>query len=295
MLRLDKALSQKIIPWLAPVIIAVFLLFVFNKSFFQLAVVPSNDMRQTYSAGDLVLLNKFSTAYNKNDVLAFSFYEDDSSTTKPLVFIQRCIAMPGDTIELDNGFVYINNNEEIFLNQLRHNYHLKTKLKLDTSFLMEYNLGEGGLISDENDYSFSLTQSEADSLRKDSVITELEKTIEKPDLHDQQIFPNDSNFKWNKHNFGKLYVPKKNNVIKLDTLNISLYKKIISVYENNKLAVENGKIFINGTLTTAYAVKQDYYFVLGDNRDNAIDSRHWGFLPGKNIIGKVMCKIHSKK
>jgi signal peptidase I len=295
MLRIDKALSQKIIPWLAPVLIAVFILFIINRSFFQLAVVPANDMRQSYTKGDLVLLNKFASDFFKNDILAFNYFTDDSTSTKPLLFIQRCVALPGDTLELDNGFVFVNNNEDRFLNTLKHNYHFKSKLELDASFLTEYNLKEGGNISDENDYSFSLTQAQVDSLRKDSMIMDLTRSIEKSNLHDQLIFPNDSNYKWNKHNFGKLYIPKKDDVIKLDTLNISLYKKIISVYESNKLVIKSDSIFINGVVTNTYTIKQNYYFVLGDNRDNAIDSRYWGFLPHNYIVGKVMCTVRSKK
>lgn len=295
MLRIDKAFSQKVIPWLAPVIIAVLVLFIINESFFQLVSVPSKDMEQTYSEGDLIVINKLSSTYNKNDVLAFNFFTDDSTTTKPLLFLQRCVALPGDTVELDNGFVFVNNKEDEFTNELQHNYHLKTKLKLDTSFLLEYNLVEGGLISDENDYSFSLTQSQVDKLRKDSVIIELDRSIEKTNLHDQLIFPNDSNYKWNKHNYGKIYIPKKEDVIKLDSLNIALYKKIISIYENNKLEIKGDSIFINDVLSNSYTIKQNYYFVLGDNRDNAIDSRYWGFLPKSNIKGKVMFKLRSKK
>jgi signal peptidase I len=84
-------------------------------------------------------------------------------------------------------------------------------------------------------------------------------------------------------------------VVKLDSTTISLYKKIISLYENNKLIVKGNSIYINGILSNSYIIKQDYYFVLGDNRDNAIDSRHWGFLPEKNIKGKVSFTIRSKK
>jgi signal peptidase I len=78
-------------------------------------------------------------------------------------------------------------------------------------------------------------------------------------------------------------------------LNISLYKKIISVYESNKLRIQGDTIFINGIPTNTYTIKQNYYFVLGDNRDNAIDSRYWGFLPQNNIIGKVMFIVRKKR
>lgn len=295
MLRIDKAFSQKIIPWLAPVIIAVFVLFIINHAFIQLVKVPADDMRSKFSSGDLVLLNKFSSEFRKNDILAFNYYSDDSTLSQPPLFIQRCVALPGDTIELDNGFVFVNNKEVRFIDELQHNYHIKAKHLLNLAFFLRYSLEEGGLISDEMDYSFSLTQAQADSLKKDPLITEVTRSIEKSNLHDQQIFPNDSNFKWNKHNYGKVYIPKKGDTIRLDTLNISLYKKIISVYENNQLEVKGDSILINGALSSAYTIKQDYYFVLGDNRDNAIDSRYWGFLPQKSIQGKVIYKIRSKK
>lgn len=295
MLRIDKALSQKIIPWLAPVIIAVFVLFIINHSFFQLAVISSSDMQSTYSKGDVVLLNKCSSVYKKNEVLAFNFYTEDSTAAKPILLIQRCVAEPGDTIELMNGFVYINNDEDKFIPELKHNYHLKAKLKLDKSFLTQYNLTEGGVISDELDYSYSLTQSQADSLSKDSVFVALERTIEKANLHDQLIFPNDSVYKWNKHNYGALYIPKKGDTLNIDSTNISLYKQLISVYEKNDLVVRGDSVLINGKLTKTYTVKQNYYFLLGDNRDNALDSRYFGFLPEENLVGKVVCIVKKQK
>jgi signal peptidase I len=95
-------------------------------------------------------------------------------------------------------------------------------------------------------------------------------------------------------NFGKLYIPKKNDTLSLDTTSIRLYSKLIETYEKNKLEIRDDSIFINDELTKKYMVRQDYYFVMGDNRDNAIDSRRWGFLPGSYIKGKVTCVLVRK-
>src|SRR5688572_30393059 len=121
MSKIDRKGPRRLINWILPGFFAVFIIFLINTFFLQLVHVPSHDMKQSYHRGDLILLNKFFPNYKKYDVIAFNYYEDDITDTMPIVLIQRCIALPGDTLELDNGFIYVNNAEDKYISELQFN------------------------------------------------------------------------------------------------------------------------------------------------------------------------------
>ena len=111
---------------------------------------------------------------------------------------------------------------------------------------------------------------------------------EDSNLYDENIFPNNPKIKWNKDFFGPLYIPRKNDTLYLDTVNVILYKKIISIFENNSLEIKEGKIWVNQKEAPYYITKQNYYFAIGDNFDNSIDSRYWGLIPEKAVSSKLI-------
>jgi signal peptidase I len=280
--------------WFINGIIALFIFFILKVFVFEFCVVNSNDMAESIRKGDIVFVNKIVLGYEKQDVVYFEFPAKDSGEKKAF-FMQRLVAGPGDTVMVMNKLAFI--NDRIFNDpeSIKYNYFIETDtFKIDSAFIARYKLYEGGIISKKGKYAYSLTQQQADSLRPLYLVKNIELRMEKANMYDDRAFPFSRNYSWNMDNFGKLYIPKKNDTLVLDTVSVRLYSKIIETYEKNKLEIRHDSIFINDELTNTYCVKKDYYFVMGDNRDNAIDSRRWGFLPKNYIKGKVLGVIVHK-
>jgi signal peptidase I len=252
------------------------------------------DMQETYYRGDALLIKKFNNVLSTNDIIYIEFPAKDSTQTTTY-FFQRLIGLPGDSIELRDKVIYINGMPIDDTISIKHNYHLKTVKALDSVSLSKHRLTEGAAISEKNDYSYSLTQYYADSLKHLPIVEVIEPEMEMKGNSDLSCFPYSLNYKWNMDNYGKLYIPKKDDVLKLDTFNIVFYKKLIKDHEKNTLEIKGDSIYINNELTTTYNVKRNYYFTLGDNRDNANDSRKWGFLPENFIVGKSIYVIKQTK
>ncbi len=264
-------------------------LFILLKFFvFDIVKVNSNDMSGTLHTGDVLLVKRSFINYNTNDIIYFQYPARDSGLFATMC-LQRLIGLPGDTIEIKDKGVYINNFLISDSSSLKHNYYLMAKgLKLDTVFKIKHGLYEGGPISAEFDYSYALTKDQFNNLKIQPVIKSIELKTEPKGVFDLAVFPYSSQFKWNMDHFGKLYLPKKDDVLFLDSITIKLYSFIIRDHEKNKLEIKKDSILINDTLVQNYRVKQNYYFVLGDNRDNSNDSREFGYLPESYIKGKVI-------
>jgi len=111
-------------------------------------------------------------------------------------------------------------------------------------------------------------------------------TTQPKNAPDFQIFPKGEN--WNKDNYGPLVIPKKGTVINLNSYNIEKWRTVIDrEHEKRVVSVEGDKIFIDGKEVTSYTLKKDYYFMMGDNRDESWDSRFWGFVPRDKIVGEA--------
>ncbi|GAB7257300.1 signal peptidase I [Polaribacter sp. OB-PA-B3] len=285
-----------------------------------------------------------------NDIVCFNWPTDSLATMwgdtsgkftykpvdKKTNYVKRAVGIAGDSLELRDGYVYINGKKNVlpYRAKIQFYYTYEAKNDIDANsfpkflikkektgvyrILSEYwnnskiqkaikengNLSKIGadslytevagginpnfarrlkMESVANKININLTQDEVERLRK------LPQTVAVTKINydaDNAIFPHVESNNWSQDNFGPIYIPKAGATVKLDAKSLPYYEQIIKNYENNDLTFAGDDIFINGKKADTYTFKQDYYWLMGDNRHNSLDARYWGYVPFDHVLGK---------
>ena len=237
---------------------------------------------------------------NRTDIVVFNWPADtlynmyktadkryDKPIDKKTNYVKRCVGIPGDSLSIKDGIVYVNGKILPMPERSKPQYSYTVTTdgtSFDPTYLSkELNITDGVYQSTQNTFYFrALTDESSNRLRQNPIVKSVVRNIS----HEPEaaIFPYNTN--WNLDNFGPVYIPKKGATVALNAQSLPFYKKIISEYENNELKVNGNEIRINGEIAKTYTFKQNYYWMMGDNRHNSLDARYFGYTPEDHIVGK---------
>ncbi len=216
-------------------------------------------------------------------------------------YIKRCIALPGDSLHIRNGQVYINGKPADNPRHMQFAYYIRNRsgmLNLRKLEEIGVNLSDAipvELPNGELRRYYNLDAEQVAQVKSWGPDIEVERF--EPGTRPGYVFPNDAQQygHWTVDNFGPIYIPKKGTTVALTPASLPFYRRIIAVYEGHQLDVRNGKYYIDGKESTTYTFQQNYYWMMGDNRHNSEDSRIWGYVPEDHIVGKPLFIFFSTK
>lgn len=305
--------------WLDALIWAAVAAIIIRTLFFEAFRIPTPSMEQTLLTGDFLIVSKMSLGarspmtigvpftsvhikgvnlpwfripgfrdVRRNDIVVFNYPIDAVAISQKTNYIKRCVAIPGDTLEIRNKVLYINGEIAEYKDSYEQLYNvtLRDRIRLSES---RVKLAGGQILGMESQSLYVVNMSEPvrQELLEWPEIESIEPRVmpASQNMYARNSFTFRRGMNGNHDNIDPMVIPFKGMELALSEETWPIYRDVVERYERNQVERRDGEFFINGELTNTYTVQKDYYFMMGDNRDNSEDSRHWGFVPNDHLVG----------
>ena len=328
----SKSIIKTILSYLTLFITIILLAVCLRVFVFEIYTIPSNSMANTLITGDKILVSKLNygpklprspfevpwlnvvfylnkkarakadttwwkykrlpgfSEINRGDIFVFQF---PGNKNEP--FVKRCMALPGDTFQIIDSDIFINSRLQslpveskkvyrVWYNNINSFYKIADSMNIPAYGW--WTAGQGSFTE------INLSSRRKEELSGIACIDSITSGIKATD-YKTKYYPWHEHYSWTLNNMGPFIIPGKELKIKPDENNVILYKKILEKFEHVNITKDSTEWEVNGNLVGDYRFKQDYYFMLGDNRNASNDSRYWGFVPEDHIIGKACFVLFS--
>ncbi len=316
----DKKAKSWIREWGDALLWAAVAALIIRAFFFQAYRIPTPSMERTLMTGDFLIVSKisygprtpmvlsvpFTSIYLKGvtfpwvrlpgfsdveryDVVVFNYPIDIAPISMKTNYVKRAVGLPGDTLSIRQSDLFVNGEPAKLFPGMQEHYvvEVENQIRLNPLKVEE----AGGRIVNRlkaGSYLVNMTHALAVEMRTWNNIADITEFVLPQDFNEYaRVEFNFSSGFMNHDWLPPIVVPFEGQEVTLTAENWHIYENIVERYENNSVRHEGDVFYINGERTNTYTIKQDYFFMMGDNRDNSEDSRYWGFVPETHIVGEV--------
>lgn len=311
--------------WLDAMVFAVVVMVILRTLFFDLFRIPTPSMEKNLLVGDYLFVSKlhygtrtpmtigvpFTQIYlpgltfpytrlpgfsdvKRGDAVVFNWPDDDVDVIeRRMHYIKRFMGLPGETIRVENKQVYVD-GEAIPLQEGMQQYWRVFKsdprVTLNRSALEEIGISDVLPTADPAVVQLIATEQAAETIASWPWVDRIEPAIATSNsVYDGAMYPQGYGQGWTPDNYGPVRIPGEGLTFELNEETWPVYEKVISRFEGHTTGRgPDGAFLIDGEAVTEYTFAQDYFFAMGDNRDNSEDSRFWGFVPMDHVVGKAL-------